>query len=71
MKKYRSKFEAWIYTDAGGPLKFAKRLGVHRSAVGFWVQRKQTPRLAVALKIEKMAKGKLTLAEILSGTCPV
>lgn len=64
--KTRSKFENWIYKEAGGPAAFAKKLGVHRSTVGHWVTGHNSPTGRMALLIVKMAKGKLALSDIIN-----
>ncbi len=68
MKKARSKFEEWAYAHVGGADGLAKALGVHRSAVGFWFQKKATPRTKHAMRIVSLAKGKLSLKDIIDGT---
>lgn len=64
----RSKFEQWAYDHIGGANGLAKELGVHRSTVGHWFQRNATPTSYFSQKILILAKGKLTLKDIIDGT---
>lgn len=67
MKKHRSKFEAWVYSE-GGLEAVANQINVSKSAVGHWCNRFSKPGLEACNSILKLANGKLTLNDILEGT---
>ena len=57
-----NKFKHWI--EGQGVAALALRLGVKRSSVYRWAKGETRPKLANVQRILKMAKGALTLADI-------
>lgn len=69
MKQKDSKFRDWVYSE-GGPYKLAEKLGIGQPAVQHWLSRRNSPSLALAIKMARMGKGKITVQDILNGTKP-
>jgi hypothetical protein len=58
-------FKTWI-ANQGGPKVLAPKLGVSEIAVYKWMQGNATPLSRTLIKILRMARGKLTINEILA-----
>lgn len=63
--KPRSKFEAWVRGN-GGTKAIAQALGVTQKGVQHWLCGYCKPRSKTCAKILKLARGKLTLKNIVS-----
>lgn len=63
----RSKFERWVL-EYGGPSKVAVAVGVSHTTVGVWLQRRASPQLGVTKKLLDLARGHLSIEDILEGT---
>lgn len=66
-KDARSKLEFWVL-EQGGPSRVALQLGVSHTAVGLWTAKRAVPSLPIAIKILDLAKGYLTVRDILEGS---
>lgn len=63
----RSNFDRWVL-EMGGSFAVAKLLGVHQVTVATWVGKRSRPNMETALKILQLAKGRLTIDDLIEGT---
>lgn len=66
-KRPRSKFEQWVL-EVGGAEKLSAQLKITPGAVWHWCSRRRTPNALLCEKILGLAKGKLSLSDIVKGT---
>lgn len=63
------KFKQWV-KSYGGPERLAADLGLTSWAVRNWLQRKSYPQIETMKRIVKLSKGKLEIADVITGTDP-
>ena len=63
-----SVFEKWV-ADIGGVKYLAYKLDVSNITVERWLSKESAPKLAIAKRIIDLSKGKLTLDDLVKGTC--
>lgn len=63
----QSKLDRWILSY-GGSGAVSKALGVHQVTVCAWVGRRTVPNILTCSKILKLARGYLSLDDIIEGT---
>jgi hypothetical protein len=63
----RSKFERWVLAY-GGSLAVSKAVGVHHITVATWIGRRGRPNIETTSKLLKLAKGELTIDDVIEGT---
>ena len=59
-----NKFREWV-TEKGGTEAVGKLMGKKQKAVQHWIRGHSNPKLKDAQKILKLARGKLTLEDII------
>lgn len=63
------KFQKWL-VDFGGPTVLAGKLGVSTYVVNHWKRGDGWPRISIILEIVRLAKGKLSIEDVIESTYP-